>query len=106
MTRWGAVVIAMAMSLGGCAGDDDGPSGPFIDAAPQPDADPLCANVNSYGGFPDCSACTAAGTGCDTIDKNGSQSKVCDCTGSCPCGLHCGSIEIAPGVVVSDVCTR
>lgn len=98
--------MAVAMHLCGCAGDDDGPSGPIIDAAPRPDSDPLCVNVNSFGGFPDCTACTAAGTGCDTIDKNGQQSKVCDCTAACPCGLHCGDIEIAPGVVVGNVCTR
>jgi len=88
-------------------GDDDGPSGPRVDAATVVyDADPVCQSTNSYGGFPDCTACNAAGAGCDEIDVNGSTSKVCDCTGPCPCGLACGDIEIAPGVVVGDVCTR
>jgi hypothetical protein len=102
----GSRVIVLVALTWGCAGDDDGPSSPRIDAAPLVDADPACASVNSVGGFPDCTVCTAAGAGCDEIDVNGQSSKVCDCSGSCPCGLHCGSIEIAPGVTVSDVCTR
>jgi hypothetical protein len=50
--------------------------------------------------------CDALGTGCDTIDKNGQVSKVCDCSAACPCGLRCGDVEIAPGVVVGNVCIR
>lgn len=99
-----SVLALVALTyLGGCAGDDDGP---LFDAAPQPDADPVCANLDSLGGFPDCSVCDALGTGCDTIDRNGQVSRVCDCTAACPCSLRCGDVEIAPGVVVSDVCIR
>lgn len=95
--------LAWLLLLVAACGDDDGPSGPRVDAAPLIDADPVCASANSYGGFPDCSPCSG---GCDEIDVNGSTAKVCDCTGPCPCGLACGDIEIAPGVIVGDVCTR
>jgi hypothetical protein len=104
MMRWGVLAVAAGMCFGGCNDDDGGP--PRVDAAPLADADPLCAGANSIGGFSDCTVCTAAGTGCDTIDVSGQSSKVCDCTAACPCGLHCGDITIAPGVVVSNVCIR
>ncbi len=93
--------------LGGCAGDDDGPPiGAFRDAAVTIDADPVCATANSLGGFPTCAVCDSLGAGCDTIDVNGSESKVCDCTAACPCGFYCGDIEIAPNVIVGNVCRR
>jgi hypothetical protein len=105
MRRWGALVVVVMVCAAACAGDDDGPSLPRIDAATI-DADPACIAVNSSGGFPDCSVCDAIGAGCDTIDKNGQVFKVCDCTAPCPCGLSCGDIVIAPGVTVGNVCTR
>jgi len=99
-------LLVLLALIAGC-GDDDGPKGGSrIDAAPLIDADPYCAAANSYGGFPNCTVCDMAMTGCDEIDVNGSTSKVCDCTGGCPCGLSCGSIEIAPNLFVDDVCTR
>jgi hypothetical protein len=98
-------LLLVGALLAGC-GDDDGPSGPRIDAAPAIDADPACAAANSYGGFPTCTLCDMAGAGCDTIDVNGQVSNVCDCTAQCPCGLRCGDIEIAPGVTVGNVCIR
>ena len=103
--RWGLALL-VATCLGACAGDDDGPTGPRIDAAPAADADPVCAGANSYGGFATCALCDSIGAGCDTIDKNGQVFRVCDCTAPCPCGFHCGDIEIAPGVVVGNVCIR
>jgi hypothetical protein len=89
--------------LAGCTGGDGDPQ---IDAAPQVDADPQCSQVDSRGGFPDCTVCEAGGNGCDTVDVNGQSSRFCDCSASCPCGLRCGQIEIGPGVVVSDICVR
>jgi hypothetical protein len=97
------LVALLGMTCIACAGDDDGPA---YDAAPQPDADPACLQANSYGGFTDCTVCTANGNGCDTIDVNGNQSKVCDCSAACPCGFHCGSIEIAPNVFTDNECIR
>jgi hypothetical protein len=76
------------------------------DAAPRVDADPVCAGLDSVGGFSDCSVCDGLGSGCDTIDVNGQVSRVCDCSAPCPCGLRCGDIEIAPGVVVGNICIR
>lgn len=98
------LVVWIVCTIAACGGDD-GPSRQ-IDAAPTIDANPACAAANSYGGFPDCTVCTAAGTGCDTIDVNGQTSKVCDCSGVCPCGFHCGSIEIAPGIFTDNECIR
>jgi hypothetical protein len=84
-----------------------GPSDPDpIDATPAVDADPVCRTLDSLGGFPDCSVCDSIGSGCDTIDVSGQVSRVCDCSGPCPCGLRCGDVEIAPGVVVGNVCIR
>ena len=103
MARWLAVVMVVVAL--GCGGDDDDGGG-AIDAAPQVDADPSCRQLDSLGGFPDCSVCDGIGSGCDTIDVNGQVSRVCDCTGPCPCGLRCGDVEIAPGVVVGNICIR
>jgi hypothetical protein len=65
--------------------------------------DPACAKATSRGFFPDCSLC---GANCDTIDDGTSSYKACGCSSGCPCGLHCGSYQIAPGVTVSDICVR
>ena len=104
--RWGVLALVAVTWLAGCTGDDDGPTGPTIDAAPQTNENPACTMLDSRGGFPDCSVCDAIGAGCDTIDVNGQVSRVCDCSAPCPCGLRCGDIEIAPGIVVGNVCTR
>jgi hypothetical protein len=65
--------------------------------------DPACAQATARGFFPDCSLC---GMDCDTIDDGSGTYKACGCSGGCPCGLRCGSYEIAPNVVVSDICVR
>jgi hypothetical protein len=97
---WGSILLA-------CDGGVVRRDGPTIDSPGlATDADPACASANSFGGFPTCAICDAIGAGCDTIDRNGEVSKVCDCTAGCPCGFHCGSVEIAPNVFVDDVCIR
>jgi hypothetical protein len=102
--RW-LLILHVVLALG--CGDDGGDGAPVVDAAPRPDADPICQQLDSVGGVPDCSVCDDLGAGCDTISVNGSTSRVCDCTGSgCPCGLGCGDLEIAPGVVVGNICIR
>ena len=98
------IFLVLALLLGCTGGSGD--SEDVVDAAPRLDADPVCAGLDSVGGFADCSVCDALGSGCDTIDVNGQVSRVCDCSGPCPCGLRCGDIEIAPGVVVGNVCIR
>src|SRR5262249_12530145 len=65
--------------------------------------DPGCARANRNGFFPDCSLC---GTDCDTIDDGTGTYSACGCSSGCPCGLHCGSYQIAPGVVVGGICVR
>jgi hypothetical protein len=65
--------------------------------------DPGCAAADRHGFFSDCSLC---GTDCDTIDDGTSTRHACGCSNGCPCGLHCGSYEIAPNVSVSDICIR
>lgn len=105
MWRWCSLAVVGALWLGGCGGDDDG-APPTFDAAPRLDADPVCAQVDSLGGFPDCTVCDELGAGCDTIDVDGQVSMVCDCSAPCPCGLRCGDVEIAPDVVVGNVCIR
>jgi len=100
------LVLVLVLSCA-CGGDDgsDGPD-PGIDASVPDAASAECQMANSRGGFPTCDVCDAIGTDCDTIDVNGQVSRHCGCTGGCPCGLSCGSIEIAPGVVVSGICVR
>jgi hypothetical protein len=97
--------LALVLALGCTGGSDDGGSS-RVDATPPTDADPVCATLDSLGGFPDCSVCEGLGNGCDTIDVSGQVSRVCDCSAPCPCGLRCGDIEIAPNVVVGNVCIR
>jgi hypothetical protein len=79
---------------------------PMIDAVPKIDASAVCLSVGPYGDFPSCTACTMAGLGCNEIDINGSVDYHCDCGSGCPCGLRCGSREIAPNVFVSNICVR
>lgn len=79
---------------------------PMIDAVPKIDASAACLSVGPYGDFPDCTTCTMAGLGCNEIDVNGSVDYHCDCGSGCPCGLRCGSREIAPYVFVSNICVR
>jgi hypothetical protein len=62
-----------------------------------------CALANAHGFFPDCSLC---GADCDTIDDGTGVRRACGCTSGCPCGLHCGSYEVAPNVTVSGICVR
>ena len=70
----------------------------------SPGTNPLCTNLSSEGFFDDCSAC---GDGdCETITTPSGTSQACGCSGGCPCGLRCGSYEIAPGVTVSNICVR
>ena len=99
------LLLACALLTLGCTGGDGDPI-ERVDAAPRADADPSCQALDSLGGFPDCTVCDALGSGCDTIDVNGQVSRVCDCSAACPCGLRCGDVEIAPGVVVGNVCIR
>ena len=99
------LIITSALLCFGCKGGA-GDAEEMFDAAPQVDADPSCQSLDSLGGFPDCSVCDSIESGCDTIDVNGQVSRVCDCSGPCPCGLRCGDVEIAPGVVVGNVCIR
>jgi hypothetical protein len=66
--------------------------------------DPACADADSRGLFSSCDPCVDGD--CDTIDVSGSVRYACGCTGGCPCGLACGSITIAPGISVGDVCVR
>jgi hypothetical protein len=102
-----AVLVGLLLAGGiGCVDDDGGGGGGAIDAAPTFDADPACQGLDSIGGFPDCSVCDALGSGCDTIDVNGNVSQVCDCSAACPCGLRCGDYEIAPDIVVGNICIR
>jgi hypothetical protein len=125
-------VVACAMTAAGCSGDDTGPAG---SGGVAPDAgsaggaggaggnstssgsstttggaggagggqNAACATANAHGFFPDCSLC---GTDCDSIDDGTGVRRACGCTGGCPCGLHCGSYEIAPNVTVSGICVR
>lgn len=103
MRRLASIVLACVA----CDGGVTQPRPPSDSSLPPPtDADPACAMTNSFGGFPTCAVCDAIGAGCDTIDRNGEVSKVCDCSVACPCGLHCGSVEIAPNVFVDNVCVR
>jgi hypothetical protein len=117
-----AFVLAYAAPMVGCSSDSGGSGGSAGGAedASSPDAvedatameagsgaggggDPGCARANRNGFFPDCTPC---GADCDTIDDGSGSSKACGCSGGCPCGLHCGSYQIAPGVFVSDICVR
>jgi hypothetical protein len=86
-----------AMSAGGAGSVGAGGGGST--GAP----DPACAKANARGFFPDCSLC---GTDCDTINDGSGSYRACGCSSGCPCGLHCGSYQIAPGVVVNDICIR
>ncbi len=66
--------------------------------------DPACATADSNGFFSNCDVC---GDDCDSIDAPGVSGNACGCsTGGCPCGLRCGSYEIAPGVSVDNICVR
>jgi hypothetical protein len=103
MIRFLVLLTALLMA---CTGGEGDPDEVVFDAAPRADADPICRDLDSLGGFPDCSVCDGLGSGCDTIDVNGQVSRVCDCTATCPCGLRCGDVEIAPNVVVGNVCIR
>jgi hypothetical protein len=62
-----------------------------------------CAKANAHGFFPDCSLC---GPDCDSIDDGTGVRMACGCGAGCPCGLRCGSYEIAPNVTVSNICVR
>ena len=73
------------------------------DLPPQP---AYCEAVDGQGFFPNCDACDAEGLDCDTIDAPGASGNACGCSGGCPCGLRCGSYEIAPNVTVSGICVR
>jgi hypothetical protein len=117
--------------MAGCSGDDTGPAG---SGGVAPDASSTgasgaggagggsapdgsstgaggagggqsaeCAKANSHGFFPDCSLC---GSDCDSIDDGTGVRRACGCSSGCPCGLHCGSYEIAPNVTVSGICVR
>jgi hypothetical protein len=94
------------------AGQDSGgvPRDAVVDGVGEggieaPPADPLCATVDTKGLFGSCAACPSD---CDTVDVSGRRRYACGCTGTstCPCGLHCGSLQIAPGVGISGVCVR
>jgi hypothetical protein len=85
-----------AMSAGGAGSVDGGADGSGAQ-------NPACATATAHGFFRDCSLC---GADCDTIDDGSGSYKACGCTSGCPCGLHCGSYQIAPGVTVSDICVR
>jgi hypothetical protein len=99
------LAIFFALLVTACTGGKGDPE-VSVDAAPTLDADPSCQVLDSVGGFPDCALCDEIGSGCDTIDVSGQVSRVCDCSAPCPCELRCGDIEIAPGVVVGNVCVR
>ena len=126
--RVAAWLLAFALALNGCSteGDPSGGSGGVAgntsadgsapDATPAEAGsntggaggaggapDPRCAQANPRGFFPDCSLC---GPDCDIIDDGTATYRACGCNGGCPCGLRCGSYEIAPNVVVSDICVR
>ncbi len=77
----------------------------MMDAEPP---QPGCEDLQSNGTFTSCDACDSTGRGCDEIDAPSGSGNVCDCEmdSDCPCGLHCGSIMIGPGINVSDVCVR
>jgi hypothetical protein len=121
--RWWCWVCAVA--LVGCSGDGDGSGGSggsggsagtsSASGGGSPDGstesgasgggavDPGCATADRNGFFADCSLC---GSDCDTIDVGTGTRRACGCTGGCPCGLRCGSYQIAPNVFVSDICVR
>jgi len=68
--------------------------------------DAACTTADSRGFFSSCEPCAPFGGDCDTIDVAGSTRYACGCSGGCPCGLSCGSYEIAPGVTVDGICVR
>jgi hypothetical protein len=120
--RTSAFIVLCAIAMVGCSSEsgNSGGSGGVAEDASFSDrggagsgtggaggsggaSDPGCAQATARGFFPDCSLC---GSDCDTIDDATGTHKACGCTGGCPCGLHCGSYEIAPNVIVSDICVR
>jgi len=105
----GSLVLLALLAVAGCGDDGGGDGGnQTVDAAPGIDGSGSCAGLDSVGGFDDCSVCEGAGRGCDTLDVQGTTSRLCDCERSsdCPCGLTCGRLEVADGVYVSSVCVR
>ncbi|MDH5672637.1 MAG: hypothetical protein OEZ06_10840 [Myxococcales bacterium] len=66
--------------------------------------DPSCDAVDSDGFFSDCSTCASGD--CDTISVGSRTRYACGCSGGCPCGLGCGSYDIAPGISVGNICRR
>jgi hypothetical protein len=112
--------------MAGCSGDDTGPApckcgapdagsagatgaggsgagGSSTGAGGAGGQSAECAKADSHGFFPDCSLC---GSDCDSIDDGTGVRRACGCSSGCPCGLHCGSYEIAPNVTVSGICVR
>jgi hypothetical protein len=82
------------------AGGADGP----MEAGPP--VDPLCSAADSRGFFGSCAACLKPDD-CDQITVGGRTRSACSCSSAaCPCGLHCGCTDIAPGVRVCNVCVR
>jgi hypothetical protein len=74
------------------------------DGPPASSADPVCASADSNGFFSSCAACPDRN--CNTISAQGRTRYACGCGGGCPCGLRCGSYQIAPNVRISNVCVR
>ena len=120
MTWVALVLLVCGVSVVGCSsggGNADGSGGIGGDSSQSSDGNaggsggsagaggvaPGCAAATGKGFFPDCSLC---GADCDTIDDGTGTHKACGCTGGCPCGLRCGSYQIAPNVVVSNICVR
>lgn len=68
--------------------------------------DPSCTAMDSNGFFSSCSPCPT--DNCDTISAGAGSRAACGCSSSadCPCGLSCGSYEIAPGISVGGICVR
>lgn len=77
------------------------------DVVHEPEAtamiDPVCEAADSNGFFSSCDPC---GDDCDSIDAPNASGFACGCSGGCPCGFSCGSYEIAPNVVVGNICVR
>jgi hypothetical protein len=68
--------------------------------------DPACGTADGSGFFSSCAACPTSN--CDGIDAGSGTRFACGCSSSadCPCGLSCGSYEIAPGVSAGGLCVR
>lgn len=62
--------------------------------------DPKCDRAAPNGLFSEPPPCTEV----TTVTINGADRFACKCGGACPCGYQCGSITLATGGAISNVC--